>query len=477
MDLEALQQRLQQALGPEFTVGPLLGQGGFAAVFRARDNALNRDVAVKVLDVELAPSPNVAERFLREAQTVARLEHPHIVPIYKVGRQDEIFYIIMRCIDGPSLGDLLERHQKLSISDAARIARQVADALAYAHSHDIVHRDVKPDNVLLDKSGHVLVTDFGIAKAAQAAQAAPRTSQLTSEGMIIGTPQYMSPEQASGDNLDGRSDIYSLGIVLYQMLAGTPPFDGPSSASILAQQLTQPPAPIRRERPDVPEEMAVVLDRMLDKNRAKRFQTAGEVSRALVGALPTAARDRVRVPLRRRLTTMFYKSLLGLSVAGCLLFIAFVAGAAVVAYSVFSKPPRVAARAPIPDSLARVLRARRALAAGDVVLFAYQPGGQEDTTLLLLTRRRTVVVTPHEVRSYARDSVRQDMDMIIHGGLAFRLVIYGLGSRAGALADTVYRSLSFRDMVQLGPQLKRPEEDSTKRAARPRVRARTRRSP
>src|SRR5881227_1599744 len=262
MDLAALQQRLQQALASEFTVGPLLGEGGFAAVFRARDNVLNRDVAVKVLDVELAPSPVVAERFLREAQTVARLEHPHIVPIYKVGRQQEIFYIIMRCIDGPSLRQLLETQRRLSVGDAARIARQVADALAYAHTHEIVHRDIKPDNILLDKSGHVLVTDFGIAKAAQAATAAkPSSKSLTSEGMIVGTPEYMSPEQASGDPLDGRSDIYSLGIVVYQMLVGTPPFDGPSSASILAKQLTQAPVPIRRERPDVSEEMAVVLER------------------------------------------------------------------------------------------------------------------------------------------------------------------------------------------------------------------------
>src|SRR5881296_899437 len=238
MDLAALQKRLQQALGQEFTVGPLLGEGGFASVFRARDNVLNRDVAVKVLDVELAPSPVVAERFLREAQTVARLEHPHIVPIYKVGRQEEIFYIIMRCIDGPSLRQLLETQKKLSVGDAARIARQVADALAYAHSHDIVHRDIKPDNILLDKSGHALVTDFGIAKAAQAAQAAtPGSAQLTSEGMIIGTPQYMSPEQAAGDQLDGRSDIYSLGIVLYQMLAGEPPFTGPTAQAVTARRL------------------------------------------------------------------------------------------------------------------------------------------------------------------------------------------------------------------------------------------------
>jgi serine/threonine-protein kinase len=472
MDLEALRKRLEEALGQEFTVGPLLGEGGFAAVFRARDNVLNRDVAVKVLDVELAPTTKVAERFLREAQTVARLEHPHIVPIYKVGRQEEIFYLIMRCIDGPSLGELLETQKKLPIGDAARIARQVADALAYAHTHEIVHRDIKPDNILLDKSGHVLVTDFGIAKAAQAAKEkkSVASSQLTSEGMIVGTPHYMSPEQASGDPLDGRSDIYSLGVVLYQMLAGAPPFDGPSSAAILAQVLTELPEPIRRLRPDVPEEMAVVLDRMMEKSRAKRFQMASEVSRALVGAMPTAARDRVRVPLSRRLRLMFYKSLVGLSVAGCLLSIAFAGGGAAVAYYVFSKPPRVAARAPLPESLTRALRARRALVAGDPALFAYRPAGQEDTTLLLLTRRRTVVVTPHQVRTYARDSVRSDMDMVIHGGLTFRLVLYG--ARSKNPADTVYRSLSFRDWVQLGPQLKRPDEETAKGGERVRGRVR-----
>ena len=316
MDLAALQQRLQQALGEEFTVGPLLGQGGFAGVFRVRDTTLNRDVAVKVLDLDLAPSPTLAERFLREAQTIARLEHAHIVPIYKVGRHEEVLYIIMRCIDGPSLRQLLATHRRLSVGDAARIARQVADALAYAHSHDIVHRDVKPDNILIDRTGHVLVTDFGIAKAAQAAQGGTG-EQLTTEGMIIGTPQYMSPEQAAGDKVDGRSDIYSLGIVLYQMLSGAPPFDGDSSASILAKQLTQAPSPIRQARSDVSEELAFVLERMLAKNPARRVQTARELSRALVDALPTAARDRVRMPLRRRLASMALKSLIGLGVAGC----------------------------------------------------------------------------------------------------------------------------------------------------------------
>ncbi|MGH7531448.1 MAG: serine/threonine-protein kinase [Gemmatimonadales bacterium] len=454
MDLEALQQRLQRALGSEFTVGPLLGQGGFAAVFRVRDASLNRDVAVKVLDIELAPSPNVAERFLREAQTIARLEHPHIVPIYKVGRQDDVFYIIMRCVDGPSLGQILGTHQRLSVGDAARITRQVADALAYAHSHDIVHRDVKPDNILLDKSGYVMVTDFGIAKAAQAAaeSVGGTTPQLTTEGMIIGTPQYMSPEQAAGDRVDGRSDIYSLGIVLYQMLAGDPPFDGSSSASILAKQLTEAPPSIRRARSDVSIEVAFMLERMLEKSPARRFQSARELSRSLVDAMPTAARDRVRVPLRRRLASLAFKSLVGLSVAGCLAFVAFVAGAAVVAYTVFSKPPRVAAQAPISDSLARALRGRRALGSRETALFVYQPGGQEDTTVFLVTRRRAAVVTPSSTRSYARDSVRATMGLNFKSGLVFLLILRPT-DRPGR--DTVYRRLSFRDLVELSPSVGR----------------------
>ncbi|HET8713875.1 MAG TPA: serine/threonine-protein kinase [Gemmatimonadales bacterium] len=484
MDLEALQKRLQEALGTEFTVGPLLGQGGFAAVFRARDNVLNRDVAVKVLDVERTPTAVAAERFMREAQTVARLEHPHIVPIYKVGRQEEIFYLIMRYIDGPSLGQFLDTQKKLQIGDAARIARQVADALAYAHTHEIVHRDIKPDNILLDRSGHVLVTDFGIAKAAQAAKEKKAGASLTSEGVVVGTPEYMSPEQASGDPLDGRSDIYSLGIVLYEMLSGSPPFEGDSAADILARQLTETPEPIRRRRPDVPEEMALVLDRMLDKKRDRRFQMASEVSRSLVGALPTAARDRVRIPLRRRIKTMFYKSLVGLGVAGCLLSIAAAFGAGLVAYYVFSKPPRISARAPFPAALTRELRARRALVSGDAGLFAYRPSGAEDTTLLVLTRRRTVVVTPRAVRSYPRDSVKRDIDLVLHGGMAFRLVI--LGRRSAEVADTVYRNLSFRDMMQIRSELNRepppvvrstPPAPPPARSTPPRTRPSQRRRP
>src|SRR5438093_1452361 len=249
LDISTLRQRLQEALGAEFIVGDLLGEGGFAAVFRVREKRARRDVAVKVVDLGLTPSPSLATRFVREARTVARLEHPHIVPIYKVGGyQNEVLYIVMRCVDGPSLRQLLERKRRLSVRKAATIGRQVADALGYAHRYGVVHRDVKPDNILVDTGGHVLVTDFGIAKAAQQA-----SSQLTTEGMVVGTPQYMSPEQATGESLDARSDIYSLGILLYQMLTGLAPFDGESAQSILMKQATANHAPIGDHRDDVPQ--------------------------------------------------------------------------------------------------------------------------------------------------------------------------------------------------------------------------------
>ena len=439
LDLAALRQRLQLALGEEFTAGPLLGQGGFAAVFRARDHSLHRDVAVKVLDLEVAPSPTLAERFLREAQTIAQLEHPHIVPIYKVGKHgDTLLYIVMRCIDGPSLRQLLATHQRLSVGDAARIARQVADALGYAHSHGVVHRDVKPDNILLDKQGHVLVTDFGIAKAARAVSATG--AELTTEGMIIGTPQYMSPEQSSGEQVDGRSDIYALGIVLYQMLAGAPPFDGPSSASILAKQLSATPEPMRRHRGDVPPSLVATLDRMLAKDPAQRYQAAADVSRALVEALPSAAHDRIKAPLRRRLFTMALKSLVGLGVAGCIAFIAFAAGAVFVFWAVLSEPPRYSLDAPVPDSVVGSLRERGGLAPDDTAQYVFAPDGPLDSILFVVAQRRVAIVRPHRARDYPRDSVAYTYDVQIRGGLQIRFILILPGERR----DTVYPNMSPR---------------------------------
>ncbi len=443
--LSELQQRLQVALGDAFTVGPPLGQGGFAVVYRVRDNHLGRDVAVKVLDPVLAPSPALAERFVRESQTIARLEHPNIVPIYQVGKDEGLLYIAMRCIDGPSLAQLLTTHRRLSVGDAARIARQVADALAYAHTQGVVHRDVKPDNILLDRHGHVLVTDFGIAKAAQAVAG---IGQLTAEGMILGSPAYMSPEQAAGETVDGRSDIYSLGIVLYQMLAGEAPFAGGSAAALLAKQLTASPAPIRRLRADVSPDVAFVLDRMLAKAPAERFQSATEVSAALVTALPAAAKDRLRAPLRRRLPGVMVKSLVGLGLAGCLVAVAFVAGALAVSFALFSTSPRLAVSAPVPDSLTTALQRAGAVDVGDSVSFAFAPGGREDSTLLVISGTHVAVVAPQGTRRYPRDSVSLDSHVQLRGGVRFFFYVVLPGERR----DTVFSQLSLREYLALAPR-------------------------
>ncbi|HUE88150.1 MAG TPA: protein kinase [Vicinamibacterales bacterium] len=271
-----LLDRLRTALGERYTIDRELGRGGMATVYLAEDVKHHRAVAIKVLRPELAAALG-PERFLREIEIAAGLNHPHILPLHDSGEAGGFLYYVMPYAEGESLRDRLEREGQLPIPQALQIVRQVADALSFAHSRGLVHRDIKPENILLEH-GHAVVTDFGIARAVDAA----RGTSLTETGIAVGTPAYMSPEQASGTGqLDGRSDVYALGCILYEMLAGEPPFTGPSAQAIIARRFTEPVPQIASRRDTVPGAMQAVLDQALARVPADRFATADELAQAL----------------------------------------------------------------------------------------------------------------------------------------------------------------------------------------------------
>jgi TolB-like protein/Flp pilus assembly protein TadD/tRNA A-37 threonylcarbamoyl transferase component Bud32 len=271
-----LLDRLRAALNDRYSFEREIGRGGMATVYRAQDLKHQRPVAVKVLHPYLAANLG-AERFLREIQIAAGLQHPYIVPLYDSGQASDLLYYVMPYIEGESLRRRLERDKRLPLEEALQVTRAVAAALDYAHRHRIVHRDIKPENVMLH-DGEAMVTDFGIAKAVSAAAA----DTLTQTGATVGTPAYMSPEQAAGAvELDGRSDVYSLGCVVYEMLAGRTPFVGPNAQAIIAQCFTASPAPLRTVREDVPEWTDGAVMKALAKEPGDRFATAAQLSQAL----------------------------------------------------------------------------------------------------------------------------------------------------------------------------------------------------
>jgi TolB-like protein/tRNA A-37 threonylcarbamoyl transferase component Bud32 len=293
-------EQLRAALGDRYEVERLVGEGGMATVYLARDLRHGRKVAIKTLRAELAASIG-ADRFLREIRLAANLQHPNVLALYDSGEADGILYYVMPFIEGESLRDRLNREQQLPLHDAVRITREAAEGLAYAHEHGVIHRDIKPENILL-QNGHALVADFGIARAADAAG-----EKLTQTGMAVGTPHYMSPEQSLGaDHADGRSDIYSLGCVLYEMLAGQPPFDGPNSRAILARHAMEQVPSIRIVRQSVPEELEDAVMQSLEKTPADRFQKMSEMADLLADLEPTVATRRTTsrgVPAVRRSTS------------------------------------------------------------------------------------------------------------------------------------------------------------------------------
>ena len=303
---------LAAALEGRYVIEREIGSGGTAVVFRARDIRHQRLVAIKVLRPELARSMGT-DRFLREIRIAAGLTHPHILPVHDSGEAAGLLYYVMPYVESESLRSRLLREGALPVDDALRIARETADALAYAHSRGVVHRDIKPGNILL-VGGHAVVADFGIATATGIGM---DEETLTSPGLIIGTPAYMSPEQARGELVvDGRSDLYSLGCVLYEMLTGQPPFVGPTAHAVLARHSQEAPEPIRAHRASVPVDVEDAVARLLEKLPADRYSTAAQ----FVAALPADSTEQTGPRRRARLTLRWsgVAVVLGLVAAGLL---------------------------------------------------------------------------------------------------------------------------------------------------------------
>ncbi len=287
-----LSSRLNAALADRYRIERELGAGGMATVYLAHDVKHEREVAIKVLNAELAESLG-RQRFVREIKVAARLNHPHILPLYDSGECDGFLFFVMPVMQGQTLRDRLLQHRTLSVDDAVRIGTEVADALDYAHRHDVVHRDIKPENILLHE-GHAVVADFGIGKAIAAA--ASETSTFTQIGVTVGTPAYMSPEQASGEEIDGRSDLFALGCVLYEMLTGNVAFSGATAQATIARRFIYSPPSVTTARADVSAEIGELVARLLEKSPADRYATGAEVAAALristTGSGPRAATPR-----------------------------------------------------------------------------------------------------------------------------------------------------------------------------------------
>ena len=284
--------RLKEALADRYTLERQLGAGGMATVYLAHDVRHNRKVAIKVMHSELAALIG-AERFLKEIETTANLQHPHILPLFDSGQVEGTVFYVMPYVQGESLRSRLTRETQLPVADAIRIAAEIAAGLDYAHRQGVIHRDIKPDNVLFH-DGRALVADFGIALA----WSGDGRTRMTKAGASLGTPEYMSPEQAAGEQKqDPRTDVYALGVVLYEMLAGRPPFTGPSAQAIFAQVLSEEPRPLVLERKTVPHHIDAAVARALEKLPADRWQTVAQFAEALTGAAASSGTRGRRSPV------------------------------------------------------------------------------------------------------------------------------------------------------------------------------------
>ena len=279
--LSLLRERLIRALEGRYEVHGLLGAGAMGAVFLADDLALERKVAVKVLPAEVSDDKGLVERFKREAKTAAKLDHPHIIPIHRVESEDGLHYFVMKYVAGRTLESLLDESAPVPLELAVRVLREAAAALGHAHAHGVIHRDVKPANIMLDSGDRVILTDFGISKISNPGDSHERLTQV---GTVVGTPHYMAPEQALGHGVDGRADQYALAVVGFEMLTGQLPFDGDSPTAIINQHINEAPPRLVVLRPEVPPHLSVAISRALSKAPSRRFDTLEEFAAAVDGA-------------------------------------------------------------------------------------------------------------------------------------------------------------------------------------------------
>ena len=288
MTSSRLRERAHAALAGRYEIAEEIGRGATAVVFRAKDERHGRDVAVKVLRPEVTAVLG-RERFLREIELASKLAHPHILPMYDSGESDGLLYHVSPLLEGETLRERLEREKMLPVEEALRIGNEILDGLAYAHSHGVMHRDIKPSNVLL-AAGHALISDFGVAMALERGGG----SRLTATGVVVGTPAYMSPEQAGGEELDARSDLYSAACVICELLCGEPPFASRSAQATMARRLTEEPGSMRTTRASIPEHVDAALRKALSRLPADRFRSASELAAAL-SAQPPAVGGASRV--------------------------------------------------------------------------------------------------------------------------------------------------------------------------------------
>jgi eukaryotic-like serine/threonine-protein kinase len=386
--MKAVVERLTTALADRYRIERELGEGGMATVYLAHDMRHERDVAIKVLHPDLGAALG-GERFLTEIRTTARLQHPHILPLLDSGDADGLLFYVMPLVTGETLRARLEREQQLPVADAVQIAREVADALGHAHARGVIHRDIKPENILL-QGGHALVADFGIALAVQSAGG----QRMTQTGLSLGTPQYMSPEQALGERvIDARSDIYALGAVTYEMLAGEAPFTGPNVQAVVARLISEEPRPLALQRKSVPEHVEAAVLQALEKLPADRFATATEFAAALSNAGGTR-------PISRATATAVAGPM-GLSRRSTGLIMAVLAAVAVGALA-FSWSGRAQEVLPRVTRFELTTRDGQQLVSPGGTRFAWSPDGEEyiytgtgaGTTLLWSRRLDALAAQP-----------------------------------------------------------------------------------